>query len=102
MELKKLIRHLKFEENNLYFFYHVENNNHNEPIQDFDWCGNGAILATQCKDKYVRILDPRSKNPIVKCANSHMNIRDSKVTWLKDEKYIITTGKFRNPFLNIY
>lgn len=74
--------------------YYLENNDHGEFIQDFDWGGNGTILATQCKDKKVRFVDPRNMNPVIMCAESHLNIRDSKVAWLNDQNYLITTGEF--------
>lgn len=50
------------------------------------------MLATSCKDKIVRIIDPRAKTPIVMAADSHQSIKDSRVVWLGDQSRILTTG----------
>lgn len=68
------------------------NNEHPEVIQSVSWKYDGTILATSCKDKIVRILDPRSTSPISMSAESHQSIKDSRVVWLGDQNRILTTG----------
>lgn len=51
------------------------------------------MLATSCKDKKVRIVDPRAASPVLDVANSHQNIKDSRVVWLGDQDRILTTGE---------
>ncbi|XP_055618572.1 coronin-7 isoform X2 [Toxorhynchites rutilus septentrionalis] len=68
------------------------NNQHPEVIQSLSWKQDGALCATSCKDKMVRILDPRAETPIMMIAESHQSIKDSRVVWLGDQNRILTTG----------
>lgn len=68
------------------------NNDHPEIIQSLCWSGDGMVMATNSKDKIVRIVDPRSNVPISASANSHQNIKDSRVVWLGNQQKILTTG----------
>lgn len=51
-------------------------------------------MVTSCKDKVVRIIDPRSNVPIIQSTDSHQSIKDSRVVWLGDQQRILTTGNF--------
>ncbi|XP_028164814.1 coronin-7 isoform X10 [Ostrinia furnacalis] len=68
------------------------NRDHAEVIQSTSWKKDGRLLATSCKDKKVRVIDPRAASPILEVANSHQNIKDSRVVWLGDQDRILTTG----------
>ncbi|CAG9762430.1 unnamed protein product [Ceutorhynchus assimilis] len=68
------------------------NHDHEEVIQSVSWKRDGTLLATSCKDKQVRIIDPRAEAACVKQANSHQSIKDSRVVWLGDQDKILTTG----------
>ncbi|XP_068139744.1 coronin-7 isoform X1 [Drosophila tropicalis] len=69
------------------------NNEHPEVIQSASWREDGTVLATSCKDKYVRIFDPRAAgSPIQMVAESHQSIKDSRVVWLGNQSRILTTG----------
>ncbi|XP_039959766.1 coronin-7 isoform X4 [Bactrocera tryoni] len=69
------------------------NNEHPEVIQSVSWKQDGTTLATSCKDKNVRILDPRiADSPIQMVADSHQSIKDSRVVWLGNQTRILTTG----------
>lgn len=69
------------------------NNEHPEVIQSVSWKQDGTTLATSCKDKYVRILDPRvASDPIQMIGESHQSIKDSRVVWLGNQSRILTTG----------
>lgn len=52
----------------------------------------GSLMVTSCKDKFVRIIDPRSNVPIIQSTDSHQSIKDSRVVWLGDQQRILTTG----------
>lgn len=65
---------------------------HTEVIQSVSWKKDGTLLSTSCKDKQVRILDPRNKNCCLKTANSHQSIKDSRIIWLGDSNRVLTTG----------
>ncbi|XP_048513736.1 coronin-7 isoform X2 [Athalia rosae] len=68
------------------------NNEHAEVIQSLSWKQDGTILATSCKDKQVRIIDPRASRCIVNSTQSHQSIKDSRIVWLGDKDRILTTG----------
>lgn len=55
------------------------------------WCRSGSLLATCAKDKQVRIVDPRA-NVVTSSAPGHDNGKDSRVVWLGDSNFIITSG----------
>ncbi|XP_075159287.1 coronin isoform X4 [Haematobia irritans] len=69
------------------------NNEHPEVIQSASWRQDGTVIATSCKDKYVRILDCRvNGSPIQMSAESHQSIKDSRIVWLGNQSRILTTG----------
>jgi coronin-7 len=68
------------------------NSDHPDTIQSLSWKADGSILATNTKDKKVRVLDCRSNNPIVLTADSHQSIKDSRIVWLGSQDRIVTTG----------
>ncbi|XP_035728235.1 coronin-7-like isoform X4 [Vespa mandarinia] len=68
------------------------NSDHTEVIQSLSWKQDGTILATSCKDKQVRIIDPRASTCIVNFCSSHMSIKDSRIVWLNNSDRILTTG----------
>ncbi|XP_043797534.1 coronin-7 isoform X2 [Apis laboriosa] len=68
------------------------NNEHTDVIQSLSWKQDGILLATSCKDKQVRIIDPRASTCIVNCCSSHQSIKDSRCVWLNNSDRILTTG----------
>lgn len=68
------------------------NKDHSEVIQSTSWKKDGKLLATSCKDKKVRIIDPRAPEAVLSVANSHQNIKDSRIVWLGEQDRILTTG----------
>jgi coronin-7 len=65
---------------------------HDDEVQSVSWQTSGKLLATQCKDKTLRILDPRAANPLVAECESHQGIKDSKVVFIGDANRVLTTG----------
>lgn len=68
------------------------NADHSEVIQSVSWKRDGTLLSTSCKDKQVRIFDPRASSPCIASANSHQSIKDSRIVWLGDNSKVLTTG----------
>ncbi|CAK9811862.1 Coro7 [Anthophora plagiata] len=68
------------------------NNEHADVIQSLSWKQDGVLLATSCKDKQVRIIDPRASACIVNSCSSHQSIKDSRIVWLNNSDRILTTG----------
>jgi len=56
---------------------------HTDIIQSVDWNSTGSLLATSCKDKKLRILDPR-QNSVVAEAEAHPGVKGSRVCWIED------------------
>jgi len=60
---------------------------HTDIIQSSEWNRNGSLLVTSCKDKKVRIIDPRQNN-IVAEFEGHQGIKGSRVIFLGMDKLL--------------
>merc|ERR550519_2306553 len=52
---------------------------------------NGSLLATTCKDKKLRILDPRT-GEVLRQGKNHQGTKASKVVYLGDSGRLFSTG----------
>ena len=64
---------------------------HPDTIFSISWDRLGSALATTCKDKQVRVVDPRS-GQLVSQGGGHQGAKPSRLVWLADKKMILTTG----------
>ncbi|KAK3780932.1 hypothetical protein RRG08_052087 [Elysia crispata] len=64
---------------------------HEDQIQSVTWQGDGALLATSCRDKKLRVIDPRA-GTVVQEGKGHQNVKDSRLLWLPRKDYMISTG----------
>lgn len=64
---------------------------HGDQIQSLSWRGNGTTLVTSCKDKKIRVLDPRAGKSVLE-GKGHDGVRDSRALWLGDKDFIVSTG----------
>jgi coronin-1B/1C/6 len=64
---------------------------HTDIIQSVDWNPNGALLATSCKDKKLRLLDPRQQR-VALDGEGHQGVKGSRVTWLGHHDKLFTVG----------
>lgn len=55
------------------------------------WNYDGSLLATTCKDKTLRVIDPRSSKVVQSRKNAHDGTKTSKVVFLKDGR-LMTFG----------
>ncbi|CAD5120322.1 DgyrCDS8899 [Dimorphilus gyrociliatus] len=80
-----------------------EFNEHTDQVQSISWKGDGSLLVSSCKDRKIRIIDPR-KNCLANSTNGHAGIRDSRSLWCGDGNYTISTGfsEKRSREVNIY
>jgi len=62
---------------------------HTDIIQSVDWNSNGSLLASSCKDKKLRIVDPRAGS-VVSEAESHQGVKGSRVIWVGS--YLFSSG----------
>ncbi|KAK1921449.1 microtubule binding protein [Papiliotrema laurentii] len=65
---------------------------HGDSIQSIAWNPVGNQLATTCRDKKLRLFDPRAGAEAVRIADGHSGVKGSRVVWLGDRDRIATTG----------
>lgn len=64
---------------------------HGDQLQSLSWKQDGSLLASSCKDKMLRVFDPRAQLTPVQSAKSLQNNKDSRILWAKED-FLITTG----------
>jgi len=64
---------------------------HPDTIYSMSFNRNGSMLATTCKDKQLRCIDPRT-GEVVTQGQAHHGSKASKVTFLGDSGKLFTTG----------
>ncbi|XP_061657925.1 coronin-1C-A isoform X2 [Syngnathoides biaculeatus] len=64
---------------------------HPDVIFSVSWSRNGGLLCTACKDKKVRVVDPRKKKIVAEKDKAHEGARPMRAIFLADGK-IFTTG----------
>ncbi|WVO21286.1 uncharacterized protein IAS62_002593 [Cryptococcus decagattii] len=65
---------------------------HGDSIQSIAWNSVGTTLATTCRDKKLRLFDPRAGSDAVRVTDGHAGVKGSRVVWLGDRDRIATTG----------
>ncbi|SGY63106.1 BQ5605_C007g04774 [Microbotryum silenes-dioicae] len=66
--------------------------NHSDMVQSIDWDHQGTVFATTCKDKKLRLFDPRAGPEAITTVDSHSGIKGSRVCWMGSLDRIVTTG----------
>jgi len=64
---------------------------HPDMVQSVAWNYNGSLLATTCKDKKIRILDPRT-TALAGEVDGHSGVKGSRPCWLGKGGRLFTTG----------
>ncbi|KAF4569437.1 Coronin-like protein crn1 [Pleurotus pulmonarius] len=65
---------------------------HNDTIQSIAFNPTGTLLATTCRDRKLRLFDPRAGSEAVRVADGHGGVKGSRVTFMGDHDRIATTG----------
>lgn len=65
---------------------------HKDSIQSLSWNAVGTTIVTTCRDKKLRLFDPRAGAEAVRMADGHSGIKGSRAVWLGDRDRIATTG----------
>ncbi|KAG6891135.1 hypothetical protein C0992_010430 [Termitomyces sp. T32_za158] len=65
---------------------------HGDAIQSLSFNPTGTLLATTCRDRKLRLFDPRAGGEAVRVADGHGGIKGSRVVWMGDLDRIATTG----------
>jgi len=64
---------------------------HHDIINSSDWNFNGSLLVTTCKDKKLRVVDPRT-GTVVQEAEAHQGVKGSRAIWLGSKEKIFSCG----------
>uniref|UniRef100_A0A663FCK5 Coronin n=1 Tax=Aquila chrysaetos chrysaetos TaxID=223781 RepID=A0A663FCK5_AQUCH len=64
---------------------------HTDLIYNVGWNRNGSLLVTTCKDKRVRVIDPRKQQVVAERFAPHEGLRPVRAIFTR-EGYIFTTG----------
>ncbi|KAJ7715662.1 microtubule binding protein [Mycena maculata] len=65
---------------------------HGDAIQSLAFNPTGTLLATTCRDRKLRLFDPRAGGDAVRIADGHGGIKGARVVWMGDHDRIATTG----------
>jgi coronin-1B/1C/6 len=65
---------------------------HGDAIQSMAFNATGTVLATTCRDRKLRLFDPRAGSEAVRITDGHGGIKGSRVVWMGDLDRIATTG----------
>ncbi|XP_069342303.1 coronin-7 [Eulemur rufifrons] len=65
---------------------------HGDLVQSAIWSRDGALVGTACKDKQLRIFDPRAKSQASQSTQAHENSRDSRLAWTDSQEHLVSTG----------
>ncbi|GAA5898134.1 uncharacterized protein JCM6883_000934 [Sporobolomyces salmoneus] len=75
---------------------------HADMVQSINWDWCGGVYATTCKDKKLRLFDPRSGSAPVTVADSHSGVKGARVTWLGSHDRLVTTGFSRSSERQVF
>ncbi|XP_064151569.1 coronin-7 isoform X4 [Loxodonta africana] len=65
---------------------------HGDLVQSAAWSRDGALLGTACKDKQLRVFDPRAKAKSSQSTQAHENCRTSQLVWTGTQEHFVSTG----------
>ncbi|KAF8521592.1 microtubule binding protein [Hysterangium stoloniferum] len=65
---------------------------HGDTIQSLAFNGTGTLLVSTCRDKKLRLFDPRTGGDAVRITEGHGGIKGARVCWMGDKDNFATTG----------
>ncbi|THU94137.1 microtubule binding protein [Dendrothele bispora CBS 962.96] len=65
---------------------------HGDAIQSLAFSSTGTLLATTCRDRKLRLFDPRVGGEAVNITDGHGGIKAARIAWMGDLGKIATTG----------
>ncbi|KAF5379613.1 hypothetical protein D9757_009193 [Collybiopsis confluens] len=65
---------------------------HNDAIQSLAFNSTGTVLVTTCRDRKLRMFDPRAGSDAVRITDGHGGIKGARAVWMGDHDRIATTG----------
>uniref|UniRef100_A0A2C9JQ77 Coronin n=1 Tax=Biomphalaria glabrata TaxID=6526 RepID=A0A2C9JQ77_BIOGL len=67
---------------------------HTDTIYSACWGRDGSLIASTCKDKKIRVMDPRQAKVVIEM-DGHQSTKTSKIVFVSDNQ-VFTTGFSRN------
>jgi len=67
---------------------------HTDLINSIDWNANGSLIASSCKDKKIRVADPRKKGSVLE-ALAHDGVKGSRICFLPNNR-LFSVGFTKN------
>lgn len=64
---------------------------HSDTIYSLSWNWNGSYIATSCKDKKIRVIDPR-EGRLIASGSAHKGPKGMQVVFLGNTNKLFTTG----------
>lgn len=71
-------------------------------IQDVVWDTKGDVMATSCKDKSVRFIDPRVGTLAREIKQAHDGLKSMKLTFLGETGKFMTTGASKSREVKVW
>ena len=65
---------------------------HGDAIQSLTFNPVGNVLVTTCRDRKIRLFDPRAGGDPVRIAEGHGGIKGARVVWMGEKDSFATTG----------
>ncbi|KZT68697.1 DUF1900-domain-containing protein [Daedalea quercina L-15889] len=65
---------------------------HGDAIQSLAFNPSGNLLVTTCRDRKIRLFDPRTGGDAVRVSEGHGGIKAARVVWMGERDNIATTG----------
>lgn len=69
----------------------LTNRDHTELIQSFEWNTDGSMIASTCKDRTVRMYDPRYDSSALSFAG-HEGSKSARVAWMENRNMLCVVG----------
>jgi len=65
---------------------------HGDAIQSLTFNAVGNVLVTTCRDRKIRLFDPRAGGDPVRVTEGHGGIKGARVVWMGEKDSFATTG----------
>jgi coronin-1B/1C/6 len=65
-----------------------------DSIQSIAWNPAGTLLAATCRDRKIRIFDPRAGTQPIRQGDGHAGIKGSRVVWVGEDRLASTGVSF--------
>lgn len=68
---------------------------HTDMLQSMEWNADGSLLGTTCKDKNIRLFDPRTNGNIAK-VEGFQGAKSSRLAWISNHNKLAVFGFSKN------